>query len=202
MIVMLDALDPVWVVDQVSVLESSLSDGTAWTRSEVEQELHAPDRTYIADVSNMPQAVNNAALEDTDVDHDDDCERGEAYEEATQLMRGYAGYWHGGTFGEVTCVNVAPRWRGKGVGMGLLQWIIEDARNRCLRRITLEVRPNNAPAKSLYRSIGFSDTARLKNYYATGLDADEMAIDLKPHIVGFSGFTVNGGHKREDVNHE
>ena len=51
---------------------------------------------------------------------------------------------------------VAPAARGCGVGRKLLERVASEAKDRRCARVTLEVRSDNAPARSLYRQVGFS----------------------------------------------
>jgi ribosomal protein S18 acetylase RimI-like enzyme len=53
---------------------------------------------------------------------------------------------------------VAPECRNLGVGCFLLQGIINYAVQNGFCRINLEVREDNANAKSLYRKMGFTDS--------------------------------------------
>ncbi|GHC66046.1 N-acetyltransferase [Streptomyces flavofungini] len=50
---------------------------------------------------------------------------------------------------------VADEVRGKGVGRGLLQAVVAEARRQGARRITLRVLGHNTPARTLYESEGF-----------------------------------------------
>ncbi len=52
---------------------------------------------------------------------------------------------------------VAPEFRNQGVGHFLLRAIINYAADNDFCRVNLEVRDDNAPAKSLYRKMGFND---------------------------------------------
>lgn len=210
MIVAMCQLDEGWAIEQVSVLESRLDDRTGWTKTQVQRELTAPDRTYIADIRNSSDGSDiGSQAEFQGTGHfaaDDDTKtwlaNGWTSERPTAVMRGYAGYWHDGLSGEMTSVNVDPRHRRVGVGAGLVKWIIEDAKRHHIQRLTLEVRPDNIPAKALYDGFGFRHTTRLKNYYGQGVDADEMALDFEPRTVGFVGVLGDNDHRREGTKHE
>ena len=54
---------------------------------------------------------------------------------------------------------VLPAFRGRGVGRALLRAAETRARERGCCKLTLEVREDNEPARSLYASAGFSDYA-------------------------------------------
>lgn len=69
--------------------------------------------------------------------------------------------------GEAHVLNlcVHPHHQSQGVGRGMLQRLIDLARWHRADRIFLEVRPSNAPAKRLYRGMGFQEVGRRRNYY-------------------------------------
>ncbi len=60
---------------------------------------------------------------------------------------------------------VAEHCRGQGVARRLLQTLMDYGRQHRLSLITLEVRPSNAPAAALYRSLGFQQVGSRKNFY-------------------------------------
>jgi putative acetyltransferase len=59
--------------------------------------------------------------------------------------------------GEIKSMRILPAWRGKGLGSRILEHIISEARQRNLRRLSLETgaMPEFAPARALYRRYGF-----------------------------------------------
>ncbi|MDP8913092.1 MAG: ribosomal protein S18-alanine N-acetyltransferase [Pseudomonadota bacterium] len=69
---------------------------------------------------------------------------------------------------ELLLLAVKRSSQGAGVGRRLLQRFVEIAAARGAQRLYLEVRDGN-PAIKLYRSAGFSEVGRRKNYY-TGQD--------------------------------
>ncbi len=70
-------------------------------------------------------------------------------------------------------IAVHKDFRGRRIANKLLQRIIEVARSKKVRLITLEVRAGNIPAQNLYRKFGFKTTGRRKRYYQ---DTKEDAI--------------------------
>ena len=86
---------------------------------------------------------------------------------------GYAGTWILDDEAQITNVAVAPEYRGKKVGAGLMEHLIEEAKKRGATRMTLEVRPSNASAIALYERFGFKDYGRRPHYY---LDNGEDAM--------------------------
>jgi ribosomal-protein-alanine N-acetyltransferase len=57
---------------------------------------------------------------------------------------------------------------------------VQEAQAAGARLVTLEVRRENAPARSLYRKLGFVDTGQRRNYYGRGEDAIIMSLALRP----------------------
>ena len=60
---------------------------------------------------------------------------------------------------------VDPEQRRRGLGRLLLDLALEWGRRRGARRAFLEVRPSNAPALALYRSLGFRTLSLRRRYY-------------------------------------
>lgn len=76
----------------------------------------------------------------------------------------YASYeWRAEFCGEtmdIVALFVAPQWRGKGVGGGLITSLLEDARQRGISRISAEVHPGNAAIERTLESSGFDPERR------------------------------------------
>jgi putative acetyltransferase len=68
--------------------------------------------------------------------------------------------------GEVKSMRTHPRYLRRGVGAALLERIIEEARTRNLRRLSLETGSGPAfePALALYRQRGFVDGQTFADY--------------------------------------
>lgn len=69
--------------------------------------------------------------------------------------------------GEADVMNLAvsPAYRRRGVGRALLRELAGALRTKGVTALLLEVRPSNEAAASLYRSEGFVQVGRRKNYY-------------------------------------
>ena len=94
---------------------------------------------------------------------------------------GYAGFWEAADEAHITSVTVGREYRGRGFGREGLRYILDVAARRGLREATLEVRPSNVRALSLYKSAGFREIGRRRGYYAaTGEDAIIMAKRIVP----------------------
>ena len=78
---------------------------------------------------------------------------------------GYAGLWAILDEGHITNVAVHPQHRKKGLGEMLCSLLIQLTEEAGLKRHTLEVRPSNEAALSLYEKLGFQVAGRRKGYY-------------------------------------
>jgi GNAT superfamily N-acetyltransferase len=61
---------------------------------------------------------------------------------------------------DIVALFVAPQWRGKGVGGGLIASLLENAKERGIRRISAEVHPGNAAIEHTLESSGFDPERR------------------------------------------
>jgi len=90
-------------------------------------------------------------------------------------VAGYVGIWVVFEEAHITNVAVAPKWQGQGLGRVLMEEAEKVARSKNALRILLEVRPSNHAALSLYKSLGYMETGRRKEYYSdNGEDAIVM----------------------------
>ena len=60
---------------------------------------------------------------------------------------------------------ISGEFRGNGLSRIMLEYILGRAKEKGANYIYLEVRPTNRVAISLYRSFGFEEIARRRNYY-------------------------------------
>lgn len=76
----------------------------------------------------------------------------------------YASYpWRsefGGETMDIIAVFVADQWRSKGVGRSLVSALLENARQRGIRRVCCEVHPGNAAVERTLESSGFDPERR------------------------------------------
>ncbi|MEL7566080.1 MAG: ribosomal protein S18-alanine N-acetyltransferase [Dehalobacterium sp.] len=86
---------------------------------------------------------------------------------------GYGGMWIIIDEAHITNVAVHPDYRGKKVGEALMLHLIAQALIKGALRMTLEVRPSNIAAQSLYQRMGFEAVGRRRGYYT---DTKEDAI--------------------------
>jgi ribosomal protein S18 acetylase RimI-like enzyme len=81
-------------------------------------------------------------------------------------------------------VAVAAHAQGLGVGRALIRALIASARAASVEVLTLDARGDNVGALHLYRSLGFTEYGRLKDFVAVGshrYDTVFYALDLREH---------------------
>lgn len=62
-------------------------------------------------------------------------------------------------------IAVASGWQNQGIGRSFLRHMLDVARQARCQIVYLEVRPSNAPARHLYREMGFQQIAIRPSYY-------------------------------------
>lgn len=73
--------------------------------------------------------------------------------------------------GHILDVAVHLDFRGHGLGKMLVEKALAICHERGAEFVSLEVRPSNIDAISLYRRLGFIETGRRRRYYHDGEDA-------------------------------
>ena len=96
------------------------------------------------------------------------------------FLQGYAGVWMIFDEGHITNVAVHPRARGKRIGELLLTNTMAFVSAQGALSVTLEVRPSNDAALSLYCRMGFKQVGVRKGYY---IDNGEDALIMKKKLV-------------------
>lgn len=84
----------------------------------------------------------------------------------------------GSRYARLYSLVVAPRARGRGLGMLLLQDAEACAKQRGCWRLGLEVRADNAAAIALYQRAGYQELSSRAHYYEDG----EAARRFERHI--------------------
>lgn len=86
---------------------------------------------------------------------------------------GYAGAWIVSGEAQITNVAVHPDYRKRGIASKMLTGMIQHFKAVGVTAMTLEVRPSNTAALSLYEKFGLKSVGRRKGYYQ---DNNEDAI--------------------------
>ena len=90
--------------------------------------------------------------------------------EADKKLIGYIGIKAVIDEGYITNIAVFPEFRRRGVAKALLNKVFEFAKEKGLSFVSLEVRPSNTVAISLYEKTGFKEAGRRKNFYRLPLE--------------------------------
>ena len=77
---------------------------------------------------------------------------------------------------DILTVATAPAHRRKGLAAMLIAALISRLGERGVSRITLDVAEDNAPARELYRGLGFNEDGRRPRYYTSGRDVPVDAV--------------------------
>ncbi len=99
-----------------------------------------------------------------------------AVDEASGIIGGYVLTMALYEDSEVLNIAVDPPFRGAALGARLLDATLDEANRRGATMTVLEVRESNDAARRLYRSRGFEEISRRKNYYR---DPVEDALVLR-----------------------
>ncbi len=71
---------------------------------------------------------------------------------------------------DLTNVTTAEACRGKGIAKGLLEQLMQAAKEQGIVAFTLEVRAGNAAAIALYEKLGFVCEGKRKNFYTAPVE--------------------------------
>lgn len=96
-----------------------------------------------------------------------------AVDENTNKITGYAGMWIVLDEAHITNVGVLPEYRGKGIGVMLMNRQVKDSIVAGAIKMTLEARVSNEVAINLYKKLGFTQVGIRKRYYE---DNNEDAV--------------------------
>lgn len=83
-----------------------------------------------------------------------------------------------GKYGRVYTLDVDDRFRRMGIGMTLMDALIEGLRQAGCTNCFLEVKLDNEKAIPLYEKMGFSRSRMVPNYYSDGVHALKMRKSL------------------------
>jgi ribosomal protein S18 acetylase RimI-like enzyme len=73
---------------------------------------------------------------------------------------------------------VRPSHRRQGIGLRLLEWLLDSARTAGMASIHLELRSTNDAARRFYRAAGFYETVLVPGYYRGGEGRKEGALRM------------------------
>lgn len=85
--------------------------------------------------------------------------------EENDVVAGYCGLWMVAGEGQINNVAVREDFRKKGVGYGMLSYLLELGRQKNQNAFTLEVRASNEAAIRLYEKLGFHSAGIRTGFY-------------------------------------
>lgn len=133
---------------QMAALEERCFPHDAWSQATFWAELaQRPRRSYWVAVEPVPESPSRAEPSDR------------------ERVVGYAGVDVAGDLADVMTVAVAPERRGIGLGARLLDVLHTRAADAGADAVLLEVRADNAPARSLYAAHGYAVVRTRGGYY-------------------------------------
>ena len=97
----------------------------------------------------------------------------------TQCVIGLIGVHFDGSNAHITNLMVDSSWQKLGIGTYLIKKVIEIAKNKNCKELSLEVKDNNFTAQNLYYKLGFTVSFVWPNYYQSShQDAFNMVLKL------------------------
>jgi len=98
---------------------------------------------------------------------------------AGSRMAAFAIMRYGETHAHLNLLAVDPRYRRRGVGRRMMEWLEESAVVAGIGEIGLEVRVSNPVARRFYRTLGYTEIGLLQGYYC-GVEA---AVGMKRSLL-------------------
>jgi ribosomal-protein-alanine N-acetyltransferase len=147
--------------------------GGLWTRSGYEQELESPNSQLLILEAAKDDRESGFSGESSEVLTQNSVRTDfEIAPTAQKSLLGLGCYWSILEEAHITILAVHPNYQRQGLGKLLLYALLRDAKRRQLEWATLEVKPSNQAALSLYQKFGFTEVGRRRRYYKdTGEDA-------------------------------
>src|SRR4051812_45560699 len=78
--------------------------------------------------------------------------------------------------GHLLNLSVAQHWQRRGLGRGMLQFLLKLARDFDAAKVFLEVRPTNIAGRALYADAGFSEIAIRRDYYPAKFGREDAIV--------------------------
>ena len=93
-------------------------------------------------------------------------------------VAGFAIAEFGDTKAHLSLFAVKPAHQRRGIGLAMIDWLIESALTAGIAHITVEMRANNFAARSFYETLGFTHQQYIAGYYQNIEAAIRMRRDL------------------------
>jgi len=102
--------------------------------------------------------------------------------EVDDKFAGFAITEFGDTKAHLSLFAVQPAYQRRGIGLAMVEWIIESALTAGITRIDVEMRSNNFAARSFYEALGFVATGQVAGYYQNIETAVRMQRRLGSYV--------------------
>lgn len=137
-------------LDAIWAIESAVFGAEAWSLGMMREELTADHRQYLVLIG------------------------------GSGAVHGYGGLLAVGEDGDIQTIALSPEARGAGHGRSLMNALLDQAAQRKVRQVFLEVRADNPTARSLYISLGFDEIGVRPRYYQPdNIDAVVMKLEME-----------------------
>lgn len=104
-----------------------------------------------------------------------------------ERVAGFAIAEFGDTRLHLSLIAVRPACQRSGIGLALVDWLLESALTAGIDHVTVEMRANNFAARSFYEALGFRRERYIPGYYQNVEAAIRMRRDLRhpaPWVLG------------------
>jgi [ribosomal protein S18]-alanine N-acetyltransferase len=91
---------------------------------------------------------------------------------------GFAITEFGDTRAHLSLFAVKPAHQRRGIGLAMIEWLLESALTAGIDHFTVEMRANNFAARSFYEALGFRQQQYIAGYYQNIEPAIRMRRDL------------------------
>ncbi len=100
------------------------------------------------------------------------------FAQTTDRLAGFAIAEFGDSKMHLSLLAVQPTHQRNGIGLAMIEWLIESALTAGINHITVEMRANNFAARSFYEALGFRHQQYIGGYYQNIEAAIRMRRDL------------------------
>lgn len=85
--------------------------------------------------------------------------------ETEDRFAGFAIIEFGDTRAHLSLFAVQPAYQRRGIGLAMIEWIMESVLTAGITQIDVEMRSNNFAARSFYEALGFVPAGQVAGYY-------------------------------------
>lgn len=147
--------------------------GGLWTRSGYEREIESPNSQLLILEAASSEGASGLGEQSSEISTQNpvgvNCN---SILTPNDSLVGLGCFWSILEEAHITILAVHPNYQSQGLGQLLLYALLQEAKRRQMEWATLEVKPSNRTALSVYQKFGFAEAGRRRGYYKdTGEDA-------------------------------